>query len=233
MFGFPSAEPQYNTGVTVELRELVESGVNIWDFEYPSFYEGTAKSEFEKKVIDHYYFRQIGQETTGRFLHCFRTKIKEIMPYYVNLYKTVLMFDEVKDPFENVDMVEERTQTRTMTGSNTSTSELSKNLRNSNESMSDSRFSDTPGGDVGNLANGYITNATVNNGTITDTGSETGNQSVSGSSEGSETLTDRFTRKGNHGVDTFAKVLKEHRSAIINIDMMIIEELGDLFLKVY
>lgn len=233
MFGFPSAEPHYNTGVTVELRELVESGVNIWDFEYPSFYEGTAKADFEKKVIDHYYFRQIGLETTGRFLHCFRTKIKEIMPYYVNLYKTVLMFDEVKDPFENVDMVEERTSTRYMAGTNVTNSEHTNTNRNTLETVTESKFSDTPQGSIKNLSEGHLTNATINNGAEIGTTAGGGTQTSSDTSEGSETLTDRFTRKGNHGVDTFAKVLKEHRSAIINIDMMIIEELSDLFLKVY
>ena len=42
-----------NTKQTVELRSIVESGVNIWDFDYPSFYQGEEKKRFEKKVIDH------------------------------------------------------------------------------------------------------------------------------------------------------------------------------------
>ena len=53
--------PRTNTKITVELRELIESGVKLWDFDYPSYYEGDEKLAFEQKVIDHYYFRQIGQ----------------------------------------------------------------------------------------------------------------------------------------------------------------------------
>ena len=75
-----------NTKVTLELREIIESGINIWDFDYPSYYQGDKKAEFEMKVIDHYYFRQIGQETVGRFLHYFRSKIREIMPLYIQRY---------------------------------------------------------------------------------------------------------------------------------------------------
>ena len=78
-----------NTGVTVELGELVRNGVNIWDFDYPIprseiEYNGKVckvdfdKATFEQKVIDHYYFRQIGQETVGRFLHYFQAKVREI-----------------------------------------------------------------------------------------------------------------------------------------------------------
>ena len=41
--------PYSNSKVTVELRDVVESGVKVWDFDYPSYYEGEAKTAFEKK----------------------------------------------------------------------------------------------------------------------------------------------------------------------------------------
>ena len=78
--------PMMNSKLTVELGEIVEKGVDIWGFDYPSFYEGEEKTAFEKKVIDHFYFRQIGQETVGRFLHYFRARVREIMPYYIKVY---------------------------------------------------------------------------------------------------------------------------------------------------
>ena len=76
----------YNTGVTVELGELVDAGFKLFDFDYPSYYQGEQKTAFEQKVIDRYRFRQIGQETPGRFKHLFRTRLREIMPYYIQLY---------------------------------------------------------------------------------------------------------------------------------------------------
>ena len=34
------------TKLTVELRELVENGVNVWDFDYPSYYKDEQKTAF-------------------------------------------------------------------------------------------------------------------------------------------------------------------------------------------
>ena len=45
MFPF-NAMNDYNSKVTLELRDLVSSGVKIWDFEYPSYYSGDKKLEF-------------------------------------------------------------------------------------------------------------------------------------------------------------------------------------------
>ena len=70
----------YNSKVTLELNDLIESGCNPWAFEYPSYYQGEEKAAFEQKVLDHYRFRQIGQETPGRWLHYFRTRIKKSCP---------------------------------------------------------------------------------------------------------------------------------------------------------
>ena len=329
--------PMYNTSrLTVELRDLVESGVNIWDFEYPSFYEGKEKSDFEKKVIDHYYFRQIGQETTGRFIHAFRTKVREIMPYYIRLYKSVKIMDNIEDPFGNVDITETFRQTSSTNGSesstgtstnsenvsgtlsgtssnditmsgnnedNTTTSEESESTetlgtnttttKTNKESRTDAelltttnthRFSNTPQGNISNLTS-YLTEAsedisnnsrdtdvdiegesTENIGVDTDnfrnsestqtnvtTGNFTqsntsegssestetrnttseGNTTTSGTSETSGTLEHTFTKKGNQGVNTYAHDMKEYREIIIDVDMMVINALNDVFLGVY
>lgn len=97
-----------NSRVTAELREILDAGVKLWDFEYPSYYQGIEKAAFEQKVIDHFYFRQIGAETVGRFLHYFRRTVREIMPYYIQRYKSVeLMEDPEIRPLENYNMIEE------------------------------------------------------------------------------------------------------------------------------
>lgn len=97
-----------NSRVTAELREILDSGVKLWDFEYPSYYQGDEKAAFEQKVIDHFYFRQIGAETVGRFLHYFRRTVREIMPYYIQRYKSVELMDDPEiRPLENYNMIEE------------------------------------------------------------------------------------------------------------------------------
>lgn len=151
--------PNDTTRLTVELREIIESGVDIWDFEYDCLYTGKDKLTLEQKIIDHYYFRQIGQETVGRWLHMFRTRMREIMPYYKQLLGTVKIMEELPSPFDNVDVVETMEQTTTTTGIN--------------------KFSDTPQGDIENLDN-YLTNASKEDGSTTTTNTYTkkGNQGV-------------------------------------------------------
>lgn len=245
--------PMYDTTkLTVELREIVESGVDIWDFEYPSYYKGDAKKAFEQKVIDHYAFRQIGQETVGRWLHYFRSRIREIMPYYLQLYKSQEIIDAIDDPFGNVDMTETFTQTRTgeSTGSvnttnsgtlHTGSDTITENTNTVNEDRKH-RHSDTPQGAISNIDK-YMTDAAVDDNEITTTdrgsvelstdttNSDTGEQLTENNS--SETTTYTHTRKGNHGANTYAHDMIEYRQMLINIDMMIINELKDLFLQVY
>lgn len=216
-----------NTGVTVELGELVQNGVNIWDFDYPIprseiEYNGKTckvdfdKATFEQKIIDHYRFRQIGQETVGRFLHYFRTRIREIMPYYVQVYEFDAKFRNIEDPLESYNLIETFNQVSSGSGRVTG--------QNSSENSGTSIFSDTPQGSIANI-DMYMTNATKGN--TTDTGSSEQD------SESSGETTSTMTRKGNIGVQPLGGEVENIRKAFINIDMQIIEELADLFLKVY
>lgn len=252
--------PYDNTQLTVELRELVRSGVNVWDFEYPSYYKGDDKKAFEQKVLDHYWLRQIGQETAGRWLHYFRTRIREIMPYYIQLYESQALMQGIDDPFGNVDITEtfEETRTETSSGSSTSTSSSTSESENTgNSEGSDTeihthtenhqrKFSNTPQGSISNL-DSYMTEANVETADDGDTATKTSEASTtthssgtasgteSGSSEGSSSGTTKhtYTKKGNQGVNTYAHDMVELRKTFLNIDMMIINELKDLFLQVY
>lgn len=209
----------YDTGVTAELGEIVDSGVNLWDFEYPVprsviEYNGKTctvdfnKEAFEQKVIDHYRFRQIGQETVGRFLHMFRSRIREIMPYYIQLYEFDAKFRNIEDPLESYNLRETFRQSQADNGKATGiTTALSK-------------FSDTPQGNVSNLDN-HLTNATQNTGNDTTETQNTGNTEHT------------LERRGNIGVQPLGGEVNNIRGAFINIDMLIIEDLRDLFLGVY
>lgn len=248
-----------NTGVTVELGDIVKSGVNIWDFDYPVpadtvHYNGKTakvpfnKQAFEQKILDHYRFRQIGQETVGRWLHYFRTRIREIMPYYVQLYEFEAKWFNVDDPLESYNLVEtfEETSsgsgTQTTSGSSENTSETSgTNTANKTGSVNHERkFSDTPQGSIDNLDD-YMSEATRENTDTSEKGSEssTGTATVSGSdssetsSENTGSTSHTLTRKGNIGVQPLGGEVQNIRDAFINIDLMVINELKDLFLQVY
>lgn len=254
--------PYSNSKITLELRELLSSTdengkpFQLWDFDYPSYYQDAAKIAFEKKVTDHFLFRQIGAETPGRFKHYFKTKMCEIMPYYVQLYETERVLLGIDDIFRNVDITEtfEQESTGTSSGSHTTKStgttdttesgtvSASESLDKTNNK--EERRSNTPMGSVDNLDN-YLSEAGRENGSSnesstsdTTTGS-TINGETSTDSEGSTesstsgTIKHTFTKKGNHGVNTYAHDMLEYRKTILNIDMMIINDLNDLFLRVY
>lgn len=63
---------------------------NIFDFDYPIFDEA-YRGILEKKIIRHYYTREIGAETFGLFQLYLSDKMNEIMPYYNQLYASELL----------------------------------------------------------------------------------------------------------------------------------------------
>lgn len=208
-----------NTGVTAELGEILETGAKLWDFDYPVprseiEYNGKRctvdfdKEAFEQKVIDHYRFRQIGQETWGRFKHYFRTRVREVMPYYIQMYEFDAKFRNIQDPLESYNLIETFKQESSGSGSNSS------------ESNGTNKFSDTPQGSIANL-DMYLTTASQ----IANGGSE--------SSETSGEVSHTLERRGNIGVQPLGGEVRNIRDAFIDIDMMVIAELNDLFLKIY
>lgn len=224
-----------NTGVTVELGDIVDMGVDVWAFTYPTpaptvTYNGKTakvpfdKKAFEQKILDHYRFRQIGQETVGRWLHYFRTRIREIMPYYVQLYEFEAKWFNVDDPLESYNLTEsfdrESSGNGEISGNTTETT--------SSETSGTRKFSDTPQGSINNL-DSYMSEATKETGTASGSGSGTSKQTST--DNGTEKYT--LTRRGNIGVQPLGTEVKNIRDAFINIDQMVINELKDLFLQVY
>ena len=241
MFGFPQTYD--HTGVTVELREIVESGVKIWDFEYPIprktiEYNGKTctvdfdKDAFETKIVDHYYFRQIGQETVGRWLHYFRTRIREIMPYYVQLYEFDAKFRNIDDPLESYNLVETFKQEHSNTGNVSGSTTSESNSERSDETDNERRFSNTPQGSLSNLDH-YLTEATKDNGSGSSNESGSSSGSSEQSSEDSGTIEHTLTKRGNIGVQPLGGEVENIRNAFINIDQMVINELKDLFIQLY
>lgn len=106
---------------TVELRDIVESGLNIFNFDY-EFFDDEQKPVFEQRFIDHFFFREIGQETVGRFQHYLKCKCNEVLPYYNLLLKTALYEYDVKN---NYNLTE--TFTKTTSNAKTATGNVDQN----------------------------------------------------------------------------------------------------------
>lgn len=187
--------PNDSEHVTIELREVVKDS-DIFDRCDPfPIWDEDHRGELEKKIIEHYYFRQIGFETVGRFKFALNRRLREIMPRMNQLYKTTLF---KYNPIENYNMEESGKDKTKGSGENVG------------------KYSDTPQGVLDGVVEGsYLTNAT--HGT-----------------NKSEGETDHyFTRHGNIGVTTTQQMIEQERKIIIDLDLMIIDELKDLFLGVY
>ena len=62
----------------------------VFNFDFPIFDE-VYRPILEKKILKHYYTREIGLETVGLWKLFLDTKLNEIMPYYNQLYKSELI----------------------------------------------------------------------------------------------------------------------------------------------
>ena len=232
----------------------------IFSFNYPVINE-TPKEELEKKIIRHYYMREIGCETYGQWKFFLENKMNEIMPYYNQLYKSAsLEFN----PFEDVDYQKVHYGQETgrtdiqddVTTNNTKTFDTSDaTTYNSTDTLTRNDvhweyYSDTPQGSVSRIdvdGNNYLTNATKNTANDTDTTTHTGNDTTTKTGDITDEGTtgrimsnqygsnDNYTDtvRGKMSAESYSSRLLEYRKTLLNIDMMVIDELADLFMTIY
>lgn len=113
---------------TTELRYLIESNFNLGLDDYPIFDEN-YRELLNQKIINHYYFREIGMETAELFKRYLNQTMREIMPYYNQLYKSELL---EFNPFYNVD------KTVTADKNNNHVSDFIGNVTGKNQQITDS-----------------------------------------------------------------------------------------------
>lgn len=70
-----------------------------------------TREEINKRILDHFKYREIGFETIGRFIDELRIALNEIMPYYNQLFVSEDIINSLDDIFGNVDMLVEFEQT--------------------------------------------------------------------------------------------------------------------------
>lgn len=92
----------------------------VFNFDFPIFDEN-YRQVLCRKILKHYYTREIAHETVGRWKLALNTKLNEIMPYYNQLYKSELL---KFNPFYDIDLTRSRegSGTRDTTGSTSNTS---------------------------------------------------------------------------------------------------------------
>ena len=219
-------------GNSLYTREEVENffkSYNIEDYLLPDqvaqlqkFPNIWSKDKLAKKIVDHYYMREIGYDTPAMFEHYAKIKMEEIMEEKLPLiYTTALSYN----PLINVDYTEEFSRTANQEGNGSSSSESNSN------SSGLAVNSDTPQGQINkqSILNGSYassTGASESESTIEDSTSSTTSQQTE------ESYTRHLT--GNQGISaTYQAMIKQFRENIVAVDKQIIEELNSLFMGIY
>lgn len=173
-----------------------------------------SKDKLANMIVNHYYMRELGQETIGLFVHTAKYTMEELMEEYLPLiYSASIEYD----PLVNVDYTE--------------TFSRNANVDNTGQSISNSSSlgvnSDTPQGQIsksGILAGDYASSTGASE--IDST-----TNTISGS-ESTEDYTKRM--KGNSGVSATAqKMIEQYRNNIRAINKEIIDRLEPLFMGLF
>ena len=193
-----------------------------------------TKDKLAKKIVDHYYMREIGFETIGLFIHYAKTTMNELMEEYLPLiYTNAIQYD----PLVNVDYTESFNR-NTQTGNIGQTQSSSNSSSNSSSDGSALGVnSDTPQGQISKasiLAGSYATStsATDNENSVESETDTTNSTSTQSNTNGLENYTKRV--KGNSGVSATAqKMIEQYRNNIRAIDREIIDKLDILFMGLF
>ena len=198
---------------TISIKNLINNNFNFNLSSYPIFDE-SYREILNNKILNHYYLREIGFETAELFNFYLGNKLNEIMPKYNILYEN--LNKSLENLIGNVNYTE--TFNQEGTGSANSKSKDNSNTKN--------LYLDTPQGNSykGTIdETNYATDVTFNK---LDSNNEA---STSNQSKNS------YVRKvlGNNGGKYSIDVLKELDNKFLNIDMMIINELDELFMQIF
>ena len=202
---------------TLELRYIEQDkDFKLFPHNFPFYTDDEdIREEFIKKFYNEYRFREIGFETVGRFQTQLLSKLYNIMPYYVEYYKTVLVQN-------NMDFMVTKDITDTFTRE---VDTQSNSTMNSNTTVAQDNMSyDTPNTVISDMTK-YPTYGSDSNSTSNSIGTQSGDSKVI------EKTT--YNSKGNLGVSSDGFLLEKWREVIANIDVLILEELEDLFFQMF
>lgn len=200
---------------TITIKSLIDNNFDFKMNNYPIFDENYRET-LNNNILYHYYENEIGFETAPLFRFYLNQKLNEIMPYYNELYKVQKKIIDENLLLNNVNLTER------LTGSNTTNTSSTSQSSNKGKNL----FQDTPQGqisqtDIDNQT--WATNLTLNKNDIQDESSATG----SGTNEYLKTIV------GNNGGKFNIDVLNDIKNNLMNIDLMIINELNDLFMGIF
>jgi len=199
---------------TLMLKQVLDFTDDIGLENYPIFDE-SYREKLNAKIIRHYFLREIGHETIDIFRYQMETKMGEIMPLYNQHY--VLGLLEV-DPLSTISMhsLTQMDSTGNTTGTGESTSKAGAKSR--------AVASDTPQTELSENGD-YATSMQDN---ISDSLAE-GTTAEAQDTTQTGTNDNKVTGYQGHA----PMLILQARQALVNVDMMVIDELKELFMLIW
>lgn len=224
------------------VNEIIKNALpSIFNFNFPIFDE-KYRSVLETKILKHFYTREIGEETVGLWKLRLDTRLNEIMPYYNKLYMSELLefnplYTSNLTRKKNINFKSDKNTTNN--GNVNNTGNVNSTVHNHVTDTSTDVYSDTPQGSLTNVLNmKYLTNARK----VDDenTGDGTNNTDSKSETITKEIGVDKFESGedyleniiGYEGVSA-SDLLMKYRETFLNIDLMIINDLEDLFMQLW
>lgn len=232
------------------VEEVISSALpHIFNFDFPIFDE-EYRPILETKILRHFYTREIGFETYGLWHLKLKTKLNEIMPLYNKYYESELL---EFNPLYDVNYT--RSGSESVSTSESVVTSLSSSESNSDsiseqtyDSMLPNTFewtleNQTPQNGLNGVADmEYLTAATkVQRGGDDQSYSRHDNKSASERKAASQGNTDRLALDTKGYLETIvgyksnnpSKLLEDYRDTFLNIDMMVINDLEELFMMLW
>lgn len=208
---------------------------------FPIFDE-SYRHTLADKIINHYYVREIGFETVALFAWYMRQTMWEIMPYYNKLYEAIELvtdplIDYKRDYNEDWNVKNDDTEKQNYDNTRNTVTNSTGNTSSSDENI----YQDTPMTMLDNPSPNpverkqYATNVTYDNGNTDSTSSTDTKNTLTGADTLSKDKNeDGLRNKHITGINrSQADLLDEYAKKMLNIDVMIINELKDLFMALW
>lgn len=212
---------------TITIKSLIDNNFDFQMTSYPIFDE-EYRSVLNNNILKHYYESEIGFETASLFRFYLNQTLNEIMPYYNQLYKAQQNIINNDLLLNNVNLTEKLERTNNTDTSTNSQSNSSNNGTSNNKNL----YQDTPQGtisqtDIDNQT--WATNITLDK-------NETSNQiQDTSNSTGNANTTENYIKTiiGSNGGKYNIDILNDIKNNLLNIDMMIINDLNELFMQIF
>lgn len=227
---------------TMRLKDVVEAtDGDIGLGSYPIF-DDAYRAQLNQKIVDHYWNQEIGVESIDMFRMFMRVRMNEIMPMYNKFYEAQAKIIDPFITFKSSSTSQAQGDSTTnveneSVNSGTTTSKSDGETTSTSEGVSRAVASEMPQVKLSPNKD-YATSAQDSHsesgakGTATEEGvtSQRGEGTATTAQTGRDSSTSSSEQSGFSG--SMASLLVEYRESFMNIDVMIINELQNLFMLI-